>query len=134
MKDNRFQGINKHTYSIKVALQNNKKVYIPSYTIDGEKWEFNKGDKDPFPSVPHGHSKENRQKKLDVAKGIIYYNGKIIKRLRKDELNKLKNDKAFIKLAEELIKWHMENNPIKNFDYPKWIELNLEEPEEKKKE
>lgn len=34
-------------------------------------WEFHKYDKDPFPSKPHGHNKETKEK-LDVYTGKKY--------------------------------------------------------------
>lgn len=39
--------------------------------VAGEIWEFHKYDADPWPSSPHGHNRETREK-LDLAGGWIY--------------------------------------------------------------
>jgi hypothetical protein len=39
--------------------------------VGGEVWEFHKYDADPWPSRPHGHNRETREK-LDLAGGWIY--------------------------------------------------------------
>ena len=54
--------------------------------IDGVKWQFYKGDPDPFPSSPHGHNYSKHNEKLDVYTGAIYRNNKYIRKLGKKSL------------------------------------------------
>ena len=64
-------------------------------------WEFHKYDKDPFPSIPHGHNKEKKQK-LNVYNGIIYdiTTKKPIKKIRQSKMEEIRMEltKAGFKL------------------------------------
>jgi len=49
------------------------KIYIKLYDVkmNGSRWRFHKNDKDPFPSIPHGHNLETGDK-MDIWTGKIY--------------------------------------------------------------
>lgn len=85
---------------ITIPLQNINKLSVKEIIkTSGDIWIFHKFDKDPFPSTPHGHNKETRER-LDIYTGYIYdHNKNIVRKLNKKYLfyiqNRLK-EKKFI--------------------------------------
>ena len=115
-----------------IISKDNHKVYSPPFNIGGEKWEFHKNDEDPCPSVPHGHSRDGKRK-LDIVTGYIYdvRTNKILRKANRKELAKLKTDYKFRIFARETLEIFINTNPIKDFNYPEWILINIVNPEEK---
>ncbi|MFH1431278.1 MAG: hypothetical protein ABIG37_02310 [Nanoarchaeota archaeon] len=62
------------------------KIYIKLYDVKmkGEKWRFNKNDKDTFPSKPHGHNLETGEK-INIWTGEIWDKNKTLKRKFSDK-------------------------------------------------
>ena len=69
-----------------------------------ESWQFHKGDRDPYPTVPHGHSRENNNINLDVYQGYITKNGEVIDRASRHSIVILWNNSKFRDFAEEALK------------------------------
>jgi len=79
--------------------------------INGSKWQFYKADPDPFPSVPHMHSLNNKSLKLNIYTGEIYNGRTIVETAHKKDLKKLWKEKNFKQTVEEARKIYLENNP-----------------------
>lgn len=73
------------------------------------KWVFTIGDRDPYPSIPHGHFEYKTQKwpKLNPYTGWVFSkkDGKS-SLLPKTEMKILWNDKEFREYALEQVKWY----------------------------
>lgn len=79
------------------------------------KWEFHKGDADPYPSVPHGHATINDKIKLNPYSGKIF-KGKIYKfQEEKKFIIYLWNNDKFRVFALEAIDHFIGKNPHHNF-------------------
>jgi hypothetical protein len=78
-------------------------------------WEFHKGDRDPNPSIPHGHSigvRKYHKYKLDPYRGRIYdKNGNYNTKENPQFIKDLWNDDKFRKTALEAIEHFIHNNP-----------------------
>ena len=70
--------------------------YTSKININNDKWDMHKADKDPFPSVPHMHSK-NYPLKLNIYTGEIFDSRthKYIETASKKDLKKLWADNKF---------------------------------------
>ena len=95
--------------------------YTSKIEINNGKWIIHKNDVDPFPSVPHMHSKD-LPLKLNIYSGEIYdvNTKKIVDVVRQKDLKKLWSDKKFIKIVEETRKCYKENNPkykLESYDH-----------------
>ncbi|ANI91103.1 hypothetical protein [Dietzia timorensis] len=87
-------------------------VYLAT-SVGGERWEFHKGDADPYPSVPHGHSAADRRIKLDPYRGWIYdRDGIQTSRLRRRHTIKLWNDEEFRVFAQQALDHYAERHPF----------------------
>lgn len=83
-------------------------------------WQFHKGDKDPFPSIPHGHSikdKKYSNYKLDPFNGHIYDKKNFICNEKREFIKDLWNNDKFRKFALQSINHFKLNNP--NFKFNK---------------
>lgn len=87
--------------------------YRPKDKIYKILWEFHKGDDDPSPSVPHGHSLD-RKYKLSIWDGSVYKvsDGERIGVASKRELLNLYKDKRFQQFVFETREWYTENHPF----------------------
>lgn len=96
--------------------------YKPSYTIFRSKWEMHKNDADPNPSVPHGHSLDQRYK-LDVWNGdvISTKTNEVVGRADKKEIQTLHKNNAFKNVAREAIRIHQSLYPTHQFYIPDWL-------------
>lgn len=73
-------------------------------------WTFNPFDDDPFPSIPHGHSEDNRLK-LNVYTGeVIDHNGSIVGKASKKELKALFKDDQFKALVKKAKEYHKQKS------------------------
>ncbi len=70
-------------------------------------WEFHQNDKDPFPSIPHGHNKIDKITKLDPYLGWIYRRTKQTARVKKKQIISLWNDDEFRRFVFQCIKCYM---------------------------
>ena len=97
-------------------------LYVSKIEINNNKWELHKGDKDPYPSVPHMHSKI-LPLKMDIYTGEIFNSntGKLISIVKKKELKKLWSDKKFVEVVMEARTVFLNNNP--KFILPKYDHL-----------
>lgn len=84
----------------------------PSEKIFGQKWFFHKGDDDPNPSVPHGHSEDGKYK-LSLWDGKIYsiQSGNVVGTASKREMKALYSNKAMQQFIMESREWYMQNHP-----------------------
>lgn len=85
--------------------------FIPSMQSGLSSWEFHKGDADPFPTVPHGHSLKHRKRKLDPYRGFVYELGKQVDRVKRDCTVALWNDRMFRRFAREAIEHFVGSRP-----------------------
>ena len=53
-------------------------MYRPKPKIYKQTWEFHKGDSDPYPSVPHGHSLCDNKLKLRIWDGAVIKDKQIV--------------------------------------------------------
>ena len=84
----------------------------PRIKVNGMYWEFHKGDDDPWPSVPHGHSKD-RKYKLQLWSGNIYNKktGKLEYKAKSKDMKALREYPDFIEFVEECRKSYKLRNP-----------------------
>lgn len=86
------------------------------YLIAGSKtglsnWRFHLYDDDPFPSIPHGHEKTDRRRKLDPYLGWTYYKTQQGRREPRWKIVALWNDGKFREAARRAISYHLEHHP-----------------------
>ena len=86
--------------------------YTSKIEINNNKWVIHKNDVDPFPSVPHMHSKD-LPLKLNIYNGEIFdvNTKKIVDIVREKDLKKLWSDTKFVRLVEEARKNLKDQNP-----------------------
>ena len=86
--------------------------YTSKIEINNNKWVIHKNDVDPFPSVPHMHSKD-LPLKLNIYNGEIFdvNTKKIVDIVREKDLKKLWSDTKFVRLVEEARKNFKDQNP-----------------------
>lgn len=91
--------------------------YTSKIEINNNKWVIHKNDVDPFPSVPHMHSKD-LPLKLNIYNGEIFdvNTKKIVDIVRKKDLKKLWSDTKFVRLVEEARKNFKDQNPNYKLD------------------
>lgn len=84
----------------------------PSEKIFGQRWVFHKGDDDPNPSVPHGHSEDGKYK-LSLWDGKIYsiQSGNIVGTASKREMEALHSNKTMQQFIIESREWYVQNHP-----------------------
>ncbi|WP_189071138.1 hypothetical protein [Deinococcus radiotolerans] len=83
-------------------------VRTPGMSI--KKWKFHKGDDDPNPSIPHGHSDSDDRIKLDAYQGYVYKKSEQLGRVSRNSIVVLWNDKEFRKFAREAINAYIDRN------------------------
>lgn len=91
--------------------------YTSKIEINNNKWVIHKNDVDPFPSVPHMHSKD-LPLKLNIYNGEIFdvNTKKIVNIVREKDLKKLWSDTKFVRLVEEARKNFKDQNPNYKLD------------------
>ncbi|TGL19781.1 hypothetical protein EHQ47_16930 [Leptospira bourretii] len=91
-------------------------------------WIFTKADPDPYPSVPHGHYKDQNKSwpKLNPYTGKVFnekdQEDKSL-RLTKEQLKILWSDEKFKSFCREMIVWYLEEFPL--YDFPVRIPLRF---------
>ena len=91
-------------------------------------WIFTKSDPDSYPSVPHGHyrNQNRRWPKLNPYTGRVFaakHQEDKPKRLSKREMKKIWGDESFRSFCREMIVWYQEVHP--DFDFPVLHPLRL---------
>lgn len=97
------------------------------------KWMFTIGDRDCYPSVPHGHlhAKTNEWPKLNPYTGRVFsamHKEEVRSRLNKSEMKKIWNDPSFIDHCRSQVLWYSAFAPEYNFPrarrgrlcFPRW--------------
>ena len=84
----------------------------PKEKVFGQRWFFHKGDDDPFPSVPHGHSEDGKYK-LSLWDGKIYsvQNGTVVGIASNREMRSLHSSKFMQQFVMESRDWYIQNHP-----------------------
>lgn len=94
--------------------------------MKGMLWTFNQYDKDPIPSVPHGHY---GMLKLNVYTGEIVdaNTGKVIKKLSDKDLFRLQHDPKFEDFVRKAVDFYNLIQPqrTQNVALPKKMSFNL---------
>lgn len=89
------------------------RVYRPKEKIYNILWTFHQNDVDDRPSVPHGHSQDNKYR-LSIWDGKVYrkQSGKLILegRAKKSDINKLYNDPKFNDFVLKSREWYKEKH------------------------
>ena len=91
-------------------------------------WVFTKSDRDSYPSVPHGHyeDKKNKWPKLNPYTGRVFSSKckeDVRRRLSRKELKIIWNDKKFRSFCREMIISYQETFPY--YDFPVRIPSRL---------
>lgn len=81
-----------------------------------EQWVFTKSDPDPYPSIPHGHylNQKNKWPKLNPYTGRVFkamHQEDITMRLSKKDMQKLWRDKKLKVFCREMITWYKKQYP-----------------------
>ena len=86
-------------------------AYRPCKAIHKKYWCFHIGDDDPFPSVPHGHSTDNKYK-LSIWDGYVYLikTGEIVGKVKRSELLFLESDHKFQDFIKRSRSWFSESH------------------------
>jgi len=97
------------------------------------KWMFTVGDRDCYPSVPHGHlrRKTNEWPKLNPYTGRVFsavHAEDVASRLTKAEMKILWNDSDFVELCRKQVLWYSDFAPAYGFPnarfgklrFPRW--------------
>ncbi len=76
-------------------------------------WEFHPQDRDPKPSVPHGHWQGRKQPKLNPYTGRVYDKAGEVTRMRlsRKDMAALWNDRTFRRNVLEAIAWYSAEYP-----------------------
>jgi len=84
-------------------------------------WTFYPQDRDPKPSVPHGHWQGRRQPKLNPYTGRVFDRNGEVKRMRlgRKAMKALWNDKAFRRNVLEAVVWYAREYPWHRFPVDK---------------
>lgn len=85
--------------------------FLAAVSIGLPQWEFHLGDRDFFPSIPHGHWLSDGRKKLDSYRGWIYRTDKQIDRVQRWKIIALWNDEKFRSFASKAIRHYMSSFP-----------------------
>lgn len=87
--------------------------YRPNFKIFKMNWDFHKFDDDPSPSVPHGHSIDNKYR-LSIWDGEVYEkkDGKLnrVGKAKKKDLEDLRKDIKFQAFVLEARDWYEKNH------------------------
>ena len=100
-----------------IKYQNRSYRYRPKIPVKSIYWEFHKGDKDPYPSVPHGHSLTGKtldgKYKLELWTGNIYEEstGKLYCVAKNKDMKRLYNDSDFQQFIDDCRNEYAANNP-----------------------
>jgi len=83
-------------------------------------WVFTKADPDPYPSVPHGHYRNQNTKwpKLNPYTGRVFsskHQEDANKRLSKKQMKEIWSDESFKSFCREMIIWYRETYPYYEF-------------------
>ena len=97
------------------------------------KWLFTVGDRDCYPSVPHGHlhKKTREWPKLNPYTGRVFsdvHQEDVGSRLSKAEMKSLWNDSDFVELCRKQVLWYSDFAPAYGFprarfgklQFPRW--------------
>lgn len=97
------------------------------------KWLFTVGDRDCYPSVPHGHlrNKTREWPKLNPYTGRVFsdvHQEHVGSRLSKEEMKLLWNDSDFVELCRKQVLWYSDFAPAYEFprarfgklQFPRW--------------
>lgn len=97
------------------------------------KWMFTVGDRDCYPSVPHGHlhKKTNEWPKLNPYTGRVFsdvHDEDIGSRLSKAQMTLLWNDSGFVESCRKQVLWYSDFAPAYGFprarfgkyQFPRW--------------
>lgn len=79
----------------------------PKVNVFNRKWIFHPYDDDPFPSIPHGHSEDNRfVLNVETGEVIERATGAIQGKATKKELKELKNAKGYREIEQKCMEYH----------------------------
>lgn len=106
--------------------------WLPQF-LAFNKWMFTIGDRDCYPSVPHGHLKKktNAWPKLNPYTGRVFDSVHVentSSRLSRSEMKKLWNDEDFVAHCRSQVVWYSDFAPAYTFPgarsgryrFPKW--------------
>lgn len=87
-------------------------------------WVFTKSDPDSYPSIPHGHFKNQNRKwpKLNPYNGCVFTSKNQedkSKRLKKTDMKRIWTDEKFKSFCREMIVWYIEQFPCYSFPVPR---------------
>lgn len=85
--------------------------YIPGSRTGLITWEFHPYDPDFFPSVPHGHHRQQRKTKLDAYLGWVYQRSKQVSREPRWKVIELWNDSQFRVVASNAVDYYLASHP-----------------------
>ena len=100
-----------------IKYQNRSYRYRPKIPVKSISWEFHNGDKDPYPSVPHGHSLTGKtldgKYKLELWTENIYEEstGKLYCVAKNKDMKLLYNDSEFQQFIDDCRNEYAANNP-----------------------
>lgn len=91
-------------------------------------WVFTKADKDPYPSIPHGHYRSQNKSwpKLNPYNGRVFkskHQEDLSQRLSKKDMRNIWQDEKFKSFCREMIVWYQEQFP--HYEFPVRRQLRL---------
>jgi hypothetical protein len=86
-------------------------AFIPANRTGLHQWYFRQADPDFFPSIPHGHRRNQVKVKLDAYRGWIYNEDRQIGREPRWNIIALWNDKRFRSFASIAIHYYLATYP-----------------------
>lgn len=82
-------------------------AFVAAGSTGLHQWLFRQSDPDFFPSIPHGHWRSERKKKLDAYRGWIYREDKQTGRESRWKIIALWNEEKFRSFATAAIQWYL---------------------------
>lgn len=82
-------------------------TFIAAGSTGLHQWQFRQSDPDFFPSIPHGHSRSDRRRKLDAYRGWTYQEDRQFGREPRWKIIALWNDDKFRSFAAAAIQYYL---------------------------
>jgi len=86
-------------------------TFVAAGSTGLHQWQFRQADPDFFPSIPHGHWRSDKRRKLDAYRGWTYQEDKQFGREPRWKIIALWNDEKFRSFASAAIQYYLVTFP-----------------------